>query len=477
MQSTDSPRSTPRSAGPRPGRPTAPRSRPASTGGYGSSSRSSSAGRGSGPRRSSGTSALRPSRASALEQALTDSAALPLPESPTFTGLGLSERMAGALRRRGIETPTSVQARTLPDALAGRDVLGRAQTGAGKTLAFGLPMLERIAAATGGAAPTPRRPQGLVVVPTRELARQVHDALTPFAHVLGLKLTTVYGGAGMRGQVQALRRGVHLVVATPGRLEDHIRQNNTGLGDVMVTVLDEADFMADLGFVPAIQRLLDLVPAGSQRLLFSATLDRGVEDLVRRYLVDPALHAVTPDAGAEVTMEHRVLKVRRDDKVAVAAQISARKGRTLLFVRTQLGADRLAEQLTAAGVPAAPLHGGMRQGERQKALARFSDGTGPVLVATDVAARGIHVDGVDLVVHADPPADAKDYLHRSGRTARAGRSGTVVSLLLPDQVRAGEALQRALGTGAVSETARPGDAVLAQIAAASSDEPVEPASA
>jgi len=466
VQSTDSPRSTPRSSGPRPGRPSAPRTRPASSGAYGSSSRSSASGRSSGPRRSSGTSAFRPSRASALEQALTDSAALPLPESPTFTGLGLSERMAGALRRRGIETPTSVQARTLPDALAGRDVLGRAQTGAGKTLAFGLPMLERIAAATGGAAPTPRRPQGLVVVPTRELARQVHDALTPFAHVLGLKLTTVYGGAGMRGQVQALRRGVHLVVATPGRLEDHIRQNNTGLGDVMVTVLDEADFMADLGFVPAIQRLLDLVPAGSQRLLFSATLDRGVEDLVRRYLVDPALHAVTPDAGAEVTMEHRLLRVRREDKVAVAAKIAARQGRTLLFVRTQLGADRLAEQLTEAGVPAAPLHGGMRQGERQKALARFTDGSGPVLVATDVAARGIHVDGVDLVVHADPPADAKDYLHRSGRTARAGRSGTVVSLLLPDQVRAGEALQRALGTGAVSEPARPGDAVVAQIAAA-----------
>jgi superfamily II DNA/RNA helicase len=416
-----------------------------------------------GSNRPTDTQRPRPARVSALEQALTDSAALPLPEDATFATLGLPDRLVGALRRRGITEPTAVQARTLPDALAGRDVLGRAQTGAGKTLAFGLPMLVRLAEAdtnTGAkAAPaTPRRPRGLVLVPTRELAQQVKDALTPFAHTLGLRLASVYGGAGMQRQTEQLTRGVHLVVATPGRLEDHIRQGNVALGDVRVTVLDEADFMADLGFVPAVIRLLDQVAPGTQRMLFSATLDRGVEDLVHRYLSEPALHAVAAAAARVETMEHRLFAVRAEDKVRVATQIAGRsggEGRTLLFVRTKHGADRLAKQLSRAGVRASAIHGGLRQNQRTRALGAFADGTGPVLVATDVAARGIHVDGVDLVVHYDPPADHKDYLHRSGRTARAGAAGTVLSLLLPDQVRAGEALQREIGTDAVAVTVQP----------------------
>jgi superfamily II DNA/RNA helicase len=416
-------------------------------------------------RRSVGTAAPRPQRTSALEQALTASADLPLPADATFAGLGLPERLVAALKRRGITTPTAVQTRTLPDALAGRDVLGRAQTGAGKTLAFGLPLVARLAAGDAGRA-EPRRPRALVVVPTRELAQQVTDAITPFAHALGLRLSAVYGGAGMKRQTEQLTRGVHVVVATPGRLEDHIRQGNVRLDRVEVTVLDEADYMADLGFVPAVIRLLDQVPAGTQRLLFSATLDRGVEDLVHGYLVDPALHAVATATAKVDTMRHRVFSVRADHKVDVAAQVAARSSRTLLFVRTKHGADRLAMQLSRAGVRASAIHGGLRQNQRTKALAAFADGTGSVLVATDVAARGIHVDGVDLVVHYDPPADHKDYLHRSGRTARAGATGTVLSLLLPEQVRAGEALQRTLGTGATVVPVQPGHEALRELASA-----------
>ncbi|GAA2756618.1 DEAD/DEAH box helicase [Actinopolymorpha rutila] len=351
----------------------------------------------------------------------------------SFADTGLPEKLVEALSRRGIDRPFAIQARTLPDTLAGRDVLGRAQTGSGKTLAFGLPMLARLSA--GVDTRRPGTPRGLVLVPTRELAQQVADVLTPLARRLNASLTTVYGGASMRRQVMALRGGVDIVVATPGRLIDLIEQGECSLGEVEVTVLDEADYMADLGFLPAVTKLLDMTPAGGQRMLFSATLDRGVSRLVRMYLTDPAVHAVAPAAAPVESVEHRVFTLRPDDKVAVAAEIAGRPGRTLFFVRTKHGADRLVRQLGHAGVDAAAIHGNLKQGARRRALSGFASGAPRVLIATDVAARGIHVDDVDLVVHYDPSADHKDYLHRSGRTARAGASGMVISLVQPDQRR------------------------------------------
>jgi len=344
--------------------------------------------------------------------------------------------MAAALAQRDITTPLPIQARTLPDALAGRDVLARAETGSGKTLAFGLPLLIRTAA--GGTGRPGRRgqpgPRALVLVPTRELARQVHDELAPLAAPLGLRLLAVYGGAPMHAQVQALRRGTDVVVATPGRLTDLLRQGACSLDAVEVAVLDEADHMADIGFLPAVTWLLDRVPAGGQRLLFSATLDNGVDVVVRRYLNDPVHHAVAPATAVAVTrMDHRFVTVTAVDKVGVAAELATRSGRVLLFVRTKRGAARLARQLDRAGVRAGALHGDLPQRARERALAAFAAGTVPILVATDIAARGIHVDGVDLVVHFDPPAEHKAYLHRSGRTARAGAAGSVVTLVLPEQ--------------------------------------------
>ncbi|GAA4990308.1 DEAD/DEAH box helicase [Actinopolymorpha pittospori] len=369
-----------------------------------------------------------------LEAALDAAGAVEPADIPTsFESTGLPERLAEALRRRGIERPFPIQARTLPDTLAGRDVLGRAQTGSGKTLAFGLPMLTRLVGAD--ATRRPGTPRGLVLVPTRELAQQVADVLLPLARRIGVELTTVYGGASMRRQVLALRDGVDIVVATPGRLLDLIEQGECTLAQVDVSVLDEADYMADLGFLPAVTRLLDMTAEGGQRMLFSATLDRGVARLVARYLKDPAFHAVAPAAAPVESVEHRVFTLRPDDKVAVAAEIASRPGRTLFFVRTKHGADRLVKQLGHAGVEAAAIHGNLKQGARRRALSGFASGSPRVLIATDVAARGIHVDDVDLVVHFDPSADHKDYLHRSGRTARAGATGTVISLVQPDQRR------------------------------------------
>jgi superfamily II DNA/RNA helicase len=336
-----------------------------------------------------------------------------------------------ALARRGVTTPFAIQTRALPDAIGGRDVLGRAQTGAGKTLAFGLPILTRLT----GQRSRPNRPRGLVLVPTRELATQVADELRPLADGVGLRVAAVFGGAPYGGQLAALSRGVDVVVATPGRLTDLIDRGGCALSEVSIAVLDEADHMADMGFLPAVRRLLDDVPAGGQRLLFSATLDRGVDRLVREYLSDPAVHAVAPAAAPVEAMDHQVFLLDQGDKVKVAAEIAARPGRTLVFVRTKHGADRLAKQLTKLGAPAAAIHGNLAQNARQRALAGFTAGSPRVLVATDVAARGIHVDDVDLVVHFDPPNDAKDYLHRSGRTARAGATGTVVSFVLPEQQR------------------------------------------
>jgi superfamily II DNA/RNA helicase len=368
-----------------------------------------------------------------LEQAFAAAQQLPVAESTTFAALGLTGPLVSAMTRRGIEAPFAIQTRAIPDALAGRDVLGRAQTGSGKTLAFGLPTLARLAA--GDRRAVAGQPRALVLVPTRELAKQVTDALAPLAQAIGVRVTSVYGGAPMGRQIDQLRRGVDVVVATPGRLLDHLERGTCTLSAVEVTVLDEADYMADLGFLPAVTRLLDLTPAGGQRMLFSATLDRGVAKLVKAYLTDPAVHAVAADTSHVEAMDHHVFTVRSDEKVAVAAEVAARPGRTLFFVRTKHGADRLAKQLRTAGVDAAAIHGNLVQNARQRALDGFAAGAPRVLVATDVAARGIHVDDVDLVIHFDPPADHKDYLHRSGRTARAGTSGTVVSLVQPEQSR------------------------------------------
>jgi superfamily II DNA/RNA helicase len=365
--------------------------------------------------------------------------------------------LAAALSRRSITTPLPIQARTLPDALAGRDVLGRAETGSGKTLAFGLPLLTRTALARGGWRARPHRagPHALVLVPTRELARQVHDELVPLAAPLGLRLLAVYGGAPIGPQIQALRRSVDVMVATPGRLTDLLRQGACSLDGVGIAVLDEADHMADMGFLPAVTWLLDRVPAGGQRMLFSATLDQGVDVLVRRYLSDPVRHEVELAGDAALTrMDHRFVGVAAAEKVAKAAELAGRSGHVLIFVRTKRGAARLARQLDRAGVRAVALHGDLPQRARERALAAFSSGRVPVLVATDVAARGIHVDGVDLVVHFDPPAEHKAYLHRSGRTARAGAAGSVVTLVLPDQAAEVAELRRLAGVAATGSSNR-----------------------
>jgi superfamily II DNA/RNA helicase len=352
-------------------------------------------------------------------------------ETSTFGDLGLPEPIVRKLVQNGVTTPFPIQAATIPDALAGKDILGRGRTGSGKTLSFGLPLLTRLRSGRTER----KRPRGVILTPTRELAMQVSDALQPYGDVLGLKLKVVCGGTSMGNQITALERGVDILVATPGRLRDLINRGTCSLDDVQVAVLDEADQMSDLGFLPEVTELLDLLPEGGQRMLFSATLEHEIDTLVKRYLVDPVSHEVDAAQGAVTTMSHHVLIVKPRDKAPVTAAIAARKGRTIIFVRTQLGADRVAEQVREAGVKADALHGGMTQGARTRTLSDFKDGYVNVLVATDVAARGIHVDGIDLVLNVDPAGDHKDYLHRSGRTARAGQSGTVVSLALPHQRR------------------------------------------
>jgi superfamily II DNA/RNA helicase len=349
----------------------------------------------------------------------------------TFASLGLHPDLVRTLAKKGVTEPFPIQAATIPDALAGKDVLGRGRTGSGKTLSFGLPLLTRL----GGNRSQAKRPRGLILVPTRELAMQVADALEPYGSVLGLRLKVVCGGTSMSNQIYALERGVDVLVATPGRLRDLIDRGACNLDATEVIVLDEADQMADMGFLPEVTEILDQVPAGGQRMLFSATLENEIDSLVKRYLKNPVTHEVDPSAGAVTTMTHHVLVVKPKDKAPVTNAISARKGKTIIFVRTQMGCDRVAEQLRDAGVLADALHGGMTQGARTRTLADFKEGYVNVLVATDVAARGIHVDDVDLVLNVDPAGDHKDYLHRSGRTARAGRSGTVVTLILPHQRR------------------------------------------
>jgi superfamily II DNA/RNA helicase len=408
--------------------------------------------------------------ASELDRLLDEALAAPAPDVASFAELGVSGALVKALARRGITAPFAIQTRALPDGLAGRDLLGRAQTGAGKTLGFGLPMLDRLA----GRRSRPGHPRGLVLVPTRELAMQVADELRPLADAVGLGIVAVFGGAPYGRQLAALQRGIDIVVATPGRLIDLLDRGACWLDEVSIAVLDEADHMADLGFLPAVTRLLDDVPAGGQRLLFSATLDRGVDRLVRAYLHDPAVHAIAPAAAPVESMDHQVFLLEHADKVAIAAEIAARPGRTLVFVRTKHGADRLAKQLTKLGAHAAAIHGNLGQNARQRALAGFAAGHPRVLVATDVAARGIHVDDVDLVVHFDPPHDSKDYLHRSGRTARAGASGTVLSFVLPAERRNVERLHRDAKVTPTAVRVGPGHAAVRLIAESGTPVPPPP---
>ncbi|MFJ6074796.1 DEAD/DEAH box helicase [Streptomyces sp. NPDC093065] len=361
----------------------------------------------------------------------TEAPETPEAPEPTFADLGLPEGVVRKLAQNGVTTPFPIQAATIPDALAGKDILGRGRTGSGKTLSFGLPTLATLA----GGRTEKHKPRAVILTPTRELAMQVADALQPYGDVVGLRMKVVCGGTSMGNQIYALEKGVDILVATPGRLRDIINRGACSLENVEIAVLDEADQMSDLGFLPEVTELLDQVPAGGQRMLFSATMENEIKTLVDRYLKNPVHHEVDAAQGAVTTMSHHILVVKPKDKAPVTAAIASRKGRTIIFVRTQLGADRVAEQLRDAGAKADALHGGMTQGARTRTLADFKDGYVNVLVATDVAARGIHVDGIDLVLNVDPAGDHKDYLHRAGRTARAGRTGTVVSLSLPHQRR------------------------------------------
>jgi superfamily II DNA/RNA helicase len=380
----------------------------------------------------------------------------PTQDLPSFAELGLPPGLTDALARTGIIEPFPIQAAAIPDVLTGRDLLGRAATGAGKTLAFGLPLIARLEQGRA----VPLRPRGLVLVPTRELAMQVTDALAPLGQSRGVSVRVVAGGLPIQKQLQALRRGVDVLVATPGRLVDLIERRACSLDSIELTVIDEADHMSDLGFLPVVRQLLDQTPPGTQRLLFSATLDGDVATLVDAYLSNPAAHAVSTTTAAVDTMAHHLFRVPVQSKADVVESIAGRAGRTLLFVRTKHGADRLARKLDRAGIAAGALHGGRTQSQRNRALGAFRDGTVPVLVATDVAARGIHVDDVSLVLHVDPPQDSKDYLHRSGRTARAGESGIVVLLATPDEERAARRMLDAAGVRpAVLDTASRDDVV------------------
>ncbi|MGW4224063.1 DEAD/DEAH box helicase [Streptomyces bauhiniae] len=385
-----------------------------------------------------------------------------LPAVAEFADLDMPAELLAALGAQGVTVPFPIQATTLPNSLAGRDVLGRGRTGSGKTLAFGLALLAR----TAGRRAEARQPLGLVLVPTRELAQQVTDALAPYARAVRLRLATVVGGMSIGRQASALRGGAEIVVATPGRLKDLIDRGECRLDQVSVTVLDEADQMADMGFMPQVTALLDQVRPEGQRMLFSATLDRNVDLLVRRYLSDPVVHSVDPSAGAVTTMEHHVLHVHGADKHEATTQIAARDGRVIMFLDTKHAVDRLTEHLLNSGVRAAALHGGKSQPQRTRTLAQFKTGHVNVLVATNVAARGIHVDNLDLVVNVDPPTDHKDYLHRGGRTARAGESGSVVTLVTPSQRRGMTRLMAAAGIVPRTTPVRVGEQALHRITGA-----------
>ncbi|MCX4553382.1 MULTISPECIES: DEAD/DEAH box helicase [unclassified Streptomyces] len=423
-------------------------------------SRSGGSGRAGAPNRSGGRG-RRPA-AQQGEFALPVTLTPALPPAASFADMEMPSELLKTLAGLGMTEPFPIQSATLPNSLAGRDVLGRGRTGSGKTLAFGLGMLAR----TAGQRAQPRQPLALVLVPTRELAQQVTDALTPYARSLRLRLATVVGGMSIGRQASALRGGAEIVVATPGRLKDLIERGDCRLDRVGITVLDEADQMADMGFMPQVTELLDQVRPEGQRMLFSATLDRNVDLLVRRYLHDPVVHSVDPSAGAVTTMEHHVLHIHGTDKYATTTEIAARDGRVLMFLDTKHAVDQLTKHLLNSGVRAAALHGGKSQPQRTRTLAQFKTGHVTVLVATNVAARGIHIDNLDLVVNVDPPSDHKDYLHRGGRTARAGESGSVVTLVLPNQRREMSRLMADAGITPHIAQVRSGEAELSRITGA-----------
>ncbi len=380
----------------------------------------------------------------------------------TFAALGVPARLTSALAAEGILEPFPIQTATLPDSLAGRDVLGRGRTGSGKTLAFAIPLLARLAASD-----SPRRagrPRALILAPTRELASQIEATIEPLARALSLRTLTVFGGVSPGRQISGLKAGVDILVACPGRLADHLQSGHVHLDAVEITVLDEADHMADLGFLPVVRRLMDQTPAKGQRMLFSATLDGGVDVLVRRFLSNPVTHSVDSSLSPVAAMTHHVLHVSHTDRLAVLTDLASAPGRTLVFTRTKRGAKVLTRRLVGAGVPAVELHGNLAQNARSRNLDAFSTGRVQTLVATDIAARGIHVDDVNLVVHFDPPIEHKAYLHRSGRTARAGADGTVVTLMTDDQVRDVRDLTRKAGIAPTTTKLRPGDALLTELA-------------
>jgi superfamily II DNA/RNA helicase len=379
---------------------------------------------------------------------------------PSFAELGVPGPLANALADAGITAPFPIQAATLPDALAGRDILGRGRTGSGKTLGFSIPLV----AALADGYTTAGRPRGLVLVPTRELASQVRAVLAPLAQAMGLTVATIFGGTGQKAQVKALHSRVDIVVACPGRLADLIQQGHCHLGDVEVSVLDEADQMADLGFLPMVRRLLEATPPEGQRMLFSATLDNAVDVLVRRFLSDPAVHSVDSATATPGAMVHHLLTVAPGDRVDVVAALAGGNNRSLVFTRTKHGAQKLTRQLAGAGVSVVELHGNLGQDARERNLASFASGASRVLVATDIAARGIHVDGIDLVIHADPPAGHKAYLHRSGRTARAGADGVVITVQSPAQAADVRGLMRRAGVRPLAASVRPGSALLRSLA-------------
>ncbi|HQJ34666.1 MAG TPA: DEAD/DEAH box helicase [Rhodoglobus sp.] len=360
-----------------------------------------------------------------------------------FSTLGVPAPLVAALGANGITEPFPIQVDTLPDTLAGRDVLGRGKTGSGKTLAFAIPMVARLGGALAGGKRRPGHPLGLVLAPTRELATQITAAMEPLASAYGLTITTIFGGVSQQRQVAALKSGVDIVVACPGRLEDLMKQGFAHLDAIEITVLDEADHMADLGFLPVVTRIMDKTPQTGQRLLFSATLDNGVDKLVRRYLHNEVLHSVDEANSHVAAMTHHVFEVASvDDKSELVRTLASGTGRRILFMRTKHHAKKLAKQLTDAGIPSVDLHGNLSQVARDRNLASFASGETRVLVATDVAARGVHVDDIELVIHVDPPAEHKAYLHRSGRTARAGKEGEVVTIVLPTQRKDTAALLR-----------------------------------
>jgi hypothetical protein len=381
---------------------------------------------------------------------------------PSFAELGVPAALTRLLAEGGVTSPFPIQAATLPDSLAGRDVLGRGRTGSGKTLAFALPVLTRLS--QSGSTRQPKRPRALILAPTRELALQIETALKPLAEALDLRTMSIFGGVGQNPQVTKLSRGVDIVVACPGRLEDLIAQGHARLDAVEITVLDEADHMADLGFLPGVKRIMDKTPEDGQRMLFSATLDNGIDVLVRRYLTNPVTHSVDSEQSPVGTMDHHVFHVTAADRLPVLVDLTSAPGRTIVFTRTKYRAKTLTKQLISSGVPAVEMHGNLSQNVRVRNLAAFSEGRAVALVATDIAARGIHVDEVTLVIHADPPTEHKAYLHRSGRTARAGNEGTVVTIATEAERREVSQLTRKAGINPTVTVVRAGDRILAELA-------------